>query len=160
MFREMRRIKQQLSEEEARQVLERGRWGTLAVLGDDAYPYTVPLNYAFFNDAIYFHCAKEGHKLDALANSNKISFCVVERDTVVPQEFTSYYKSVVVFGRAHIVEDEAEKQESLYVLGMRYNPNRDATHAEMSKAGGHLHMVRIDIEHLSGKQAKELVGKE
>ena len=157
MFREMRRHKQQLSQEEARAVLAHGRWGTLAVLGDEGYPYTVPLNYGYYNGALYFHCAQTGHKLDAIASCDKVSFCVVERDTVVPQEYTSYYKSVVAFGRAHIVEDEQEKQESLHFLGMRYHPDRDATDAEIEKSGAHLHMVRIDIEHLTGKQAKELV---
>ncbi len=157
MFREMRRHRQQLSEAEAHEVLANGCWGTLAVLGDEGYPYTVPLNYGYYNGAIYFHCAKEGHKLDAIVACDKVSFCVVERDTVVPQEYTSYYKSVVAFGRAHIVKDEAEKQESLHFLGMRYHPDRSATDAEIAKSGAHLHMVRIDIEHLSGKQAKELV---
>lgn len=161
MFREMRRNKQQLTDEESREILAKGCWGTLAVLGDEGFPYTVPLNYSYFNGAIYFHCALEGHKLDALKACSKVSFCVVERDTVVPQEYTSYYKSVVAFGRAHIVEDEDEKWESLRHLGRRYNPGQDeALDKETHRGFPHLHMVRIDIEHITGKQARELIKRQ
>lgn len=158
MFREMRRNKQQLTDEEARDVLQRGKTGILAVLGDDGYPYTVPLNYTYFNDAIYFHCALAGHKIDAIQACDKVSFCVIDKDDVVPAEYTSYYCSVVAFGRASIIEDEDEKLASLRHLGDRYNPGQDsALDSEVAKGFTHLHMVRIDIEHLTGKQAKELV---
>ena len=157
MFRAMRRHKQQLTDQEARAVLERGKAGVLAVLGDDGYPYTVPLNYSYRNGAIYFHCALTGHKIDAIEACDKVSFCVIDKDDVVPEEFTSYYKSVVVFGRAHIVEDEEEKMASLIDLGMRYNPDRAAADAEAAKGYARLHMVRIDIEHITGKQSKELM---
>ena len=159
MFREMRRNRQQLSTQEAYEVLERGTFGVLAVAGDDGYPYTVPLNYAYHNGAIYFHSALSGHKIDAIRACDKVSFCVVDKDTVVPAEYTSYFRSVVAFGRAHIVEDEQEKLESLRRLGDRYNPGQDeALAAEVASGIARLHMVRIDIEHLSGKQAKELTG--
>lgn len=158
MFREMRRLKQKLSEEDARQVLQRGMVGVLAVLGDDGYPYTVPINYTYFNNAIYFHCALSGHKIDAIEACGKVSFCVIDKDDVVPDRYTSYYRSVVAFGRAHIVEDDEEKLASLRNLGDRYNPGEDAAlDAAVAKGFAHLHMVRIDIEHLSGKQAKELM---
>lgn len=159
MIRAMRRSKQQLTDEDAWAVLNTGTWGVLAVSGDDGFPYTVPLNYVVHNGAIYFHCAKAGHKLDAILACDKVSFCVVDRDTVVPEEFTSYYRSTVAFGRAHVVEDEAEKQESLIALALRYNPNETAAAEEAAKAGSRMHMVRIDIEHLTGKQAKELVSR-
>ena len=154
----MRRHKQQLSDDEARAVLQRGKVGILAVLGDDGYPYTIPLNYTYYNDAIYFHSALSGHKIDAIQACDKVSFCVVDKDEIVPQEYTSYYRSVVAFGRAHIIEDDEEKLASLRHLGDRYNPGQDtALDSEVAKSFTHLHMVRIDIEHLSGKQAKELI---
>ena len=160
MFREMRRKKQELSREESERILHESSWGTLAVLGDDGYPYAVPLNHVFYNGAIYFHCAQAGHKLDAIRACEKVSYSVVERDTVVPQEYTTYYKSVVAFGRAHVVEDDAEMIESLRAIGMKHHPDKERTDEEIAKSGAHLHMVRIDIDHLSGKQAKELVGKD
>lgn len=158
MFRSMRRHKQQLTNEESIEILERGKTGVLAVLGDEGYPYTVPLNYTYYNGAIYFHCALTGHKLDAIEACDKVSFCVIDKDTVVPEEYTSYFRSVVAFGRAHIVTSEEEKLDSVRHLGNRYNPgNESATDSEVARSISHMHMVRIDIEHLSGKQAKELV---
>lgn len=84
--------------------LKNGKTGVLAVLGDEGYPYAVPLNYALVGDCIYFHCARDGHKTDALGRNSKVSFCVVEKDTVIPQIFSTDYRSAVVFGQAQIVE--------------------------------------------------------
>lgn len=157
MFREMRRYKQQLTDTEAREVLANGRWGTLAVLGHEGYPYTVPLNYTYYNSCIYFHCAVNGHKLDAIDACDKVSFCVVDKDEVVPEKYTSYYRSVVVFGRATIVDDMEEKMAALCHLGNRYNLNQpESLEKETSSGFARLHMVRIDIEHITGKQAREL----
>ena len=108
MFREMRRNKQALSDEECREILERCTSGTLAVLGDEGYPYAVPLSYVFINGHIYFHCARAGHKLDAIRACDKVSFCVIDRDEVIPEKFTTKYRSVIVFGRAREVTDPEE----------------------------------------------------
>ena len=108
MFREMRRNKQALSEEECREILARCTSGTLAVLGDGGYPYAVPLSYVFNNGHIYFHCARSGHKLDAVRACDKVSFCVIDRDEVIPEKFTTKYRSVIVFGRAREVTDPEE----------------------------------------------------
>ncbi len=85
MFRELRRKNQQLSETEARSILKNGTYGVLSVQGDDGYPYGVPMNYVYGDDAIYFHCAKEGHKLEGFQRSDKVSFCVVGEDEVIPE---------------------------------------------------------------------------
>ena len=85
MFREMRRKKQLLSEEACIAVLDRGTSGVLAVSGDDGYPYTVPLSYVYCDGKIYFHSAKSGHKIDAIKNSSKVSFCVIDQDKIVPE---------------------------------------------------------------------------
>lgn len=82
MFPEMRRKKQQLSSEESTQVLENGTHGVLAVSGQNGYPYTVPLSYVYEKGKIFFHCAKAGHKLDALKKEAKVSFCVVDQDDI------------------------------------------------------------------------------
>lgn len=100
MFREMRRKKQVLSLEENIAVLNRGTSGVLAVSGDDGYPYAVPLSYVYHDNTLFFHCAKTGHKLDAIARNEKVSFCVIDKDDVVSAEYTSYFRSVIVFGRA------------------------------------------------------------
>ena len=92
MFREMRRKKQILSEEETAEVLNRGTSGVLALLGDDDYPYAVPVSYVYCDSKLYFHGAKSGHKIDAVKKCDKASFCVIDRDDVVPEEYTTYFK--------------------------------------------------------------------
>ena len=103
MFREMRRKKQALSNEENLAILMRGTSGVMAVSGDDDYPYAVPLSYVYHDSKIYFHCAASGHKLDAMRRNPKVSFCVIDRDEVIPQEYTTYFRSVIVFGTVRIL---------------------------------------------------------
>ena len=162
MFREMRRNKQQLSPERVEEVLVRGTAGTLAVLGDEGYPYAVPLSYVYHNGHIYFHCARSGHKLDAVRNCDKISFCVIDQNEIVPDEFTTFYRSVIVFGRAREVTDPAELMDAMKALSSKYSPEQseDAFRIEMKVSGAaSLCVLALDIEHKSGKEAKELVGK-
>ena len=83
MFREMRRKRQQLSPAECEEILRRGTSGVLAAEGDGGYPYAVPLSYIYEDGRLYFHCAKAGHKLDAVRRNKKVSFCVIDRDTIV-----------------------------------------------------------------------------
>lgn len=110
MFRPMRRHRQQLSQGDCAAILSRGTSGVLAVAGDGGYPYAVPLSYVYQEGTLFFHCAKAGHKLDALRRCSKASFCVIDQDQVVPPEYTTYFRSVIAFGRTRILEDEAEKQ--------------------------------------------------
>ena len=162
MFREMRRGRQQLSDEQAREILRRGSAGTLAVLGDGGYPYAVPLSYVFHDGRIYFHCAKTGHKLDAVASCDKASFCVIDKNDVVPAEFTTYYRSAIAFGRARVVTDPEELMSAMKALAAKYSPreSEDAFRIEMKVSKAALCVLALDIEHLSGKQAKELIEKE
>lgn len=114
MFREMRRSKQQLSQEETEAVLTRGTSGVLSVLGDGGYPYGVPLSYVYHDGKLYFHWALSGHKLDAVRACPKASFCVVDRDQVVPPEYTTYFRSAIAFGTVRVVEDPEEKQNAFF----------------------------------------------
>ena len=157
MFRGMRRSKQQLADDAAIEVLERNTAGVLAVLGDDGYPYAVPLSYVYADGKIYFHSALKGHKIDAIEACDKVSFCVVDADDVKPAEYTTYFRSVIAFGRARIVRDEQEKMAALRLLGEKYNPRQPAAlDAEVASGFSRLHMIELTIEHLTGKQAKEL----
>ena len=88
-FRPMRRFRQQLSQEECRAILERGTSGVLAVAGDEGWPYAVPLSYVYREGKLIFHCATAGHKLDGLRRDGRASFCVIDQDQVVPQEYTT-----------------------------------------------------------------------
>ena len=122
MFREMRRKRQMLSEDDCKIILREGTSGVLALSGDDGYPYAVPLSYVYDGEKIFFHCAKSGHKLDAIRRNPKASFCVIGQDKVVPEEYTTYYRSVIAFGTVRILEDDREKYDSVQEIALKYAP--------------------------------------
>lgn len=158
MFRSMRRSKQVLSQEECVRVLNDGTSGVLAVAGDDDYPYAVPISYVYDGSKIYFHCAKAGHKLDSIARNEKVSFCVIDEDKIVPEEYTTYFRSVIAFGKARILEEEAEKRNAIEKLAAKYTPDDEAGRlADIDKEFNALCMVEISIDHLSGKEAIEFI---
>ena len=160
MFRELRRKKQLLSEQETLRVLEEGKTGIVGVLGDDGYPYTVPINYVSLEDKIYFHSAKKGHKVDAIAKEPKFSMTVVEKDDVVSREFTTYFRSIQLFGKAYVVEDEAERNVAFRALCEKFSgADLDRYEEIMSKEAAAAAIVRIDIEHITGKESMELVNQ-
>lgn len=156
MFREMRRKLQQLPQEECERILREGKTAVLALAGDDGYPYAVPVNYVYDSGKIYFHCAKTGHKLDALRRCEKVSVCVVDRDDVAPERLATDYMSVVVFGRARILEDDEEIYRAVEVFGLKYNPDRDAVAREIRRERDALCCVEITVDHMTGKEGKEL----
>lgn len=160
MFREMRRKNQLLEHKEAIKILESATSGVLSLLGDNGYPYGVPLSFVYYDNKIYFHCAKEGHKLDAIKNCNKASFCIIEKDNVSPKEFTTHFRSIIAFGKVRIIEDEIEMLKYIKILGKKYAPNDDkGLEDEIKKDFSRMKMIEFDIEHLTGKEAIELVKK-
>ena len=157
-FRPMRRNRQQLSREECERILDRCTSGVLALAGDSGYPYAVPLSYVYADGAIIFHSAVEGHKVDAIKRDNRCSFCVIERDDIKPAEFTTYFRSVIAFGCIHILETADEKVQALRLLGRRYSPGDEpGLQHEIDKSLDHVLLLRLNIDHLSGKQAIELL---
>ena len=141
-------------------VLEEGKTGIVGVLGDDGYPYTVPINYVSLEDKIYFHSAKKGHKIDAIAKEPKVSMTVVEKDDVVSREFTTYFRSIQLFGKAYVVEDEAERNVAFRALCEKFSgADMDRYEEIMSKEAAAAAIVRIDIEHITGKESIELVNQ-
>ena len=157
MFRQMRRHKQALTHEESIAVLQRNTSGVLAVSGDEGYPYAVPLSYVYREGKIYFHCAQSGHKLDAIARNPKVSFCVIDQDQVVPEAYTTYFRSVIAFGSARVLTDDAEKRQALEWLAARYSPDHEQGRlAEIEKLFAQVCMVEITVLHMTGKEAIEL----
>ena len=161
MFRPMRRSGQALGIDACKEVLSRGTSGVLALLGDGGWPYAVPMSYAFDGEKLYFHCAREGHKLDAIRREARASFCVVDRDEVVPEEYTTYFRSVIVFGRVRVLENEAQMRAAIELLARRYFPQDSAEnrHRAIEREWAGLCMLEMDIEHMSGKEAIELARK-
>lgn len=157
MFRKMRRFKQQLSESEVLDVLERGSSGVLAVLGDDDYPYAVPLSYVYDDGKIYFHSATQGHKLDAVKKHKKASFCVIDHDQVMPDEDTTYFRSVIAFGQTRLLDDDAEKRAAIEKLSCKYSKNlSERSLKEIEREFRRFSVIELSIEHMSGKEAREL----
>lgn len=158
MFREMRRSKQLLSKEESIAILEKETSGVLALHGDDDYPYAVPLSYVYADNKIYFHGAKVGHKIDAMSSNSKASFCVVSEDNVIPEKYTTYFRSVIAFGKMRIITDEAEKRASIEILAKKYFPGDNENHrsAAIDSEYAGLCMFVLEIEHMTGKEAIEL----
>ncbi len=158
MFREMRRIKQALPVEECEAILERNTAGVLAVSGDDGYPYAVPLSYVYVDSRLYFHCAVVGHKIDGITRNDKVSFCVIDQDRIVPEEYTTYFRSVIVFGRARILTDEKEKRHALEALAAKYSPDDDVQGRDntINQSFDTVCCIELAIEHMTGKEAKEL----
>lgn len=152
----MRRIRQLLPEEENIRILENGKAAVWAVAGDDDYPYAVPINYVYHEGCIYIHCARQGHKLDAIRRNPKCSLCIVDKDDVVPIEFTSYFRSVIAFGKAEIVEEENEVIDTLRLLSDKYSPGIDPEE-EIKKFLKNVCIVRIRLVEVTGKEAIELV---
>ncbi|EHQ91678.1 pyridoxamine 5'-phosphate oxidase family protein [Desulfosporosinus youngiae] len=157
MFREMRRGKQLLSMEDTMAVMNRCTNGVLACSGDEDYPYAVPLSYVYFNGKIYFHSAKAGHKIDAITQNPKVSFSVIDEDTIVSEKFTSYFRSVIAFGKARFVEGD-EWLEAMKALVEKYSADQpeEVKHKEVSGCT-QAYMIAIDIEHITGKEAIEYI---
>lgn len=156
MERKMRRFRQELPLVESKQILTDESHAVWAVAGDDDYPYAVPVNYVYDGSAIYIHCARQGHKLDAIRRNPRCSLCVVAKDEIHPEKFTSHFLSVIAFGKAIIVSDKSEILMAMRLLCEKYSPGIDPTD-EINKLINAVCMVRIDIETISGKEAIELL---
>ena len=161
MFHKMRRNVQQLSQEESEAVLLRGTAGVLALAGDKAFPYAVPISYVYDGEHIYFHSATEGHKIDAIERNPNASFAVIDQDEVIPEKYTTAFRSVIVFGSIRIIGDDAEKLAAIRKLALKYAPdNTEQQHAaEIDGAWSRFCMLEMSIAHMTGKQAIELVAK-
>ncbi|WP_281771460.1 pyridoxamine 5'-phosphate oxidase family protein [Faecalitalea cylindroides] len=157
----MRRFKQELPYDECLHILQKNHSGTLALCDKESYPYALPLSYVYDENCIYFHSAKEGHKIDILQKNPKVSFCIIDQDVIQPLEYTTYFKSVIVFGNIEILEDNVSKIEPLKKLGSKYAPNNteEALEKEIQTGINNLVILKMNIVKITGKQAVELIKK-
>lgn len=155
MFRKMRRFKQQISQQECIDVLTKAPRGVLTVHGEDGYPYAFPMNYIYLNGKIYFHCGKTGHKLDALAANNKVSFCVMDEGYRKTGEWALNINSIVIFGRIHKIDAASETEEISRRLGLKYFPTPESVEEEIRKAIAHVQILELTIDHMTGKLVNE-----
>jgi uncharacterized protein len=160
MFRDMRRKKQLLSKEETVAILQSHTSGVLGVTGDDGYPYTVPLSYVYKDDRLFFHCAKDGHKIDGINRNDKVTFCIIDKDEIVPEKVTTFYRSVILFGRAKILTEDSVRRFALESIAEKYAPdNMEDAQKEITTDWNRACVVEIKIEHMTGKAALEIVNK-
>lgn len=154
MFREMRlKEDNQLPREQALEILKNAPYGVLALEGDNSYPYTVPVNYAFEDNKIYFHGATEGHKVDAIKKNEKVSFCAVAQADIVPEAYNCLYLSTVAFGKIRIIEDDQEKQKALELIIAKYSKGFEEGGKHYMKASwDEVKTFVIELEHITGKK--------
>ncbi len=155
MFRPLSRMGQQLSSEECAQVLKQEPRGVLSLLGDDGYPYGIPMNFLYLPEEgkILFHCGKKGHKLDAIARHDKASFCVMDKGYRKDGHWSWNVRSVIVFGRIRVVEDW--QQDSMMALCRKYTDDPDYIEKEFRDFSAATLALELRIEHLCGKLVNE-----
>lgn len=157
MFRKMNRLKQQLAEDACKELLHQQVRGVLSVLGDDGYPYGLPLDYWYCQeeDTIYFHCGKHGHKLDAIGVCDKVSFCVCDSGTKAENDWALTFRSVIVFGRASIIDDSERVIDITRRLSYRFTSDTAYIEDEIRKFSPGTLCIALKIEHISGKRVHE-----
>lgn len=154
-FRPLRRIKQAATPQECEDVLAGAPRGILAVHGENGYPYGLPVNYIYQNGKIYFHCAKAGHKLDAVRANDKVCFTVLSAPVKHPGEWWNCFTSVICFGRIAEVSDEQEKDRLLRQIGAKYFPEGYDLEKDMADNARNALILEISIDHMSGKHVRE-----
>ncbi len=155
MFRPLTRSKQQLSNSECIEILKNEPRGVLAVIGDDGYPYALPMNF-YYDEAeqrIYFHSGKTGHKLDAIKRNDKVSFCVCDRGHRKEGHWSLNIKSVIAFGKIHLIESWS--QDMMIAFCKRYTDDMDYIQDEISKFAKNTVVLCLDIEYMTGKLVNE-----
>ena len=155
MFRKMRRLGQELSKEECIDILINEPRGVLALLGDDDYPYALPMSHVYVDGKIYFHGAQKGHKLDAVNKHSKVSYCVMDKGVKAEDNWWYTFKSVIVFGKIRTLADRDEKIDKLTHLGDKFFPTHEETMAEINKLLDKTEVFEITVEHMSGKVVRE-----
>ncbi len=157
MFRPVRKKINEIKIEEAKKLLHQSRRGVLAVIGDNNYPYAIPVNYLYDeeNEKIYFHGSRAGHKVDAIKNCDKVCFTVIGNETIKKETWAPFLQSTVIFGRCHLIQDQSTAMILLKKFAMKFYPNESMVDEEIAVFKKATQMYEIEIEHLSGKEVQE-----
>lgn len=156
-FRKMRRFKQEILIEECIEILKKEKRGVLSVIGDDGYPYGVPLNHYYDpdTDTIYFHGAKEGHKIDAIKNNNKVSYCVYEKGVKRENHWSYDVRSVIVFGKMEMITDLNECKKIASDIWWKFGEDENELKDELERSLSRVMCLKLNIEHITGKKVNE-----
>jgi len=155
VFPDIRRKDRTLNDERTLQLLKTGEYGFLAICGANGYGYGIPVNYVFDGKSIYFHCAVEGFKIESLRQNNRVSFCVTGRTQLLPQQFSTNYESAMVYGRIKYDLPKEERYKALNLFVAKYSPGfADISQSYINQSFHRTNILRLDIEHISGKSKK------
>lgn len=157
MFRKVRKIKNEISLDEAKVLLRNNKRAAFSVNGDDGYPYTIPINF-YYDEAenrIYFHSAKKGHKIDSIKSSDKVCFTTWDDGYLAEGDWAYHVSSCVVFGRARLIEDRQITEEKVRKFALKYYPTVEEVEAEIKADIQGVQLIAIEIEHISGKRVHE-----
>ncbi|MEE1114750.1 MAG: pyridoxamine 5'-phosphate oxidase family protein [Eubacterium sp.] len=156
-FKPMRRFKQEITAEECVEVLNKAPRGILSFHGENGYPYAIPLNQ-FFNEEdgkIYFHCAKDGLKIDLMKQNDKVCFTVMDEGFRKEGEWALNIRSVVCLGRLEPVTDREQIIGVCRKLGLKHYPTPESVEEELRKAGDRVNMLVMTIDRMTGKLVNE-----
>ena len=155
-YREMRRKDRLMPVEKAYKLLENGEYGILSTIGENRQPYATPLSYVVVYNNIYFHCAIEGQKLDNIAFEPRVCFCVVGKtQPVYDKSFSTYFESVIVYGKAERIDDKDKKFDILMKLAKKYLPEHiDKAKSNIDRSIDITLIYKVSIEHITGKEKK------
>ena len=157
MFRKMRRFNQQIPDAECIEILKNTKRGVLSLLGEDGYPYGIPIDhwYCVEDGRIYFHGAKEGHKIDAIKACDKASYCVYDEGFRKEGEWALNITSVITFGRIRLVEDEDTARKICTELVKKFTDDEDYLEKELQNAFPRVQCLELIPEHMTGKLVNE-----
>ncbi|MDO4187477.1 MAG: pyridoxamine 5'-phosphate oxidase family protein [Lachnospiraceae bacterium] len=157
MFREIRRIKNKISEEECKRLLKENKRGSFSVNGDDGYPFSIPINFYYCEEdnRIYFHSAKSGHKIDSINRDNKVCFTTWDDGYKVEGDWAYYVSCCVVFGKATLITDPDLTLKRIREFALKYYPTEEEVDEEIKQSIKNVQLVAINIEHISGKKIHE-----
>lgn len=160
MFPQMRRFRQELKQEENLEILQKTRTGVLALADAKGNPYSLPMNFIYLDGKLIFHCANEGYKLELIRENPKASFCVMEKNELVLEEYTTYFRSVLVFGSMTILEDDEKRIQAMRAFTQKLRPGfEDEMEAIIERNKNAFVILEMTVDHMTGKQAVELVNK-
>jgi len=152
MHREIRLKENAVDAQKTIEIVKNGSHGVLSTMGEDGYPYGVPVNYSYWNDCICFHCGQQGHKLENIDFTDKVSFCIVTKSDILANKFDTDYESAIAFGRAIEVTDTSEKEEILMSILNKYSAEYiEAGKNYMKKYWDETKVIKIKIDHFTGK---------
>ena len=155
MDKEIRRKEKLMSREECMDVLNKAEYGVLSTVSEDDTPYGVPMNFACVDDAVYFHCATVGHRLENLAYNDNACFNVVDSVVLMADQFNTQYRSVTIFGKIEKVESADEKRKGLTALVEKLSPQyMEAGAKYINSSFDDVIVLKLDMAKMTGKATR------